>query len=201
MNCMRTTTSNGPISVAEDWTAAELLNAGWSEADLEWERLTAGVAEALAAGDRESAKQRAGQAVQVARADFEGIDPRLGTSLANYALRLPDDAGARLMIEARSVWAACGPWIDRLQAPRVARSSLFHMRMEQRSRDTYQGRWREKWAELAEEAKARIAALADGTGGTLPAGVLCGRWRRECPAMLNDTRKLMAAVILLAPGA
>jgi hypothetical protein len=27
------------------------------------------------------------------------------------------------------------------------------------------------------------------------------RWRRECPAMLNDTRKLMAAAfLLLAPG-
>ncbi len=46
-----------------------------------------------------------------------------------------------------------------------------------------------------------MAALADGSGGALPAAVLCDRWRRECPAMLNDTRKLMAAVILLAPGA
>lgn len=186
--------------MAEDWTAAELLNAGWSEADLEWERLTIGTAEALAAGDEESAKQRAGQALQIARAHFESIDPRLGTSLANYAVRLSDDAGAPLIVEARSVWAACGPWIDGLQAPRVARSSLFHMRMEQRSRDTYEGRWREKWAELAEEARARVAILAEGVGGTLPAGDICKRWRRECPAMLNDTRKLMAAVILLAPG-
>ncbi len=201
MNCMKTTTSSGPISVAEGWTAAELLNAGWSEADLEWERLTVGVAEALAAVDTEAARQCAGQALRVARAHFEAADPRLGTSLANFALRLPEQAGAPLMTEARSIWAACGPWIDRLRAPRVARSSLFHMRMEERSRDTYEDRWREKWRELAEEARARIAALAAGAGGTLPASVLCDRWRRERPAMLNDTRKLMAAVILLAPEA
>ena len=30
-----------------------------------------------------------------------------------------------------------------------------------------------------------------------PAGDALARWRRERPAMLNDTRKLMAAALLL----
>lgn len=186
--------------MAETWTASELLNAKWSEADLDWERATAAAAEALAAGDGESARRHAGQALRIARAGFERVDPRLGTSLANYALRLPAQEAAPLMAEARAVWASCGPWIARLQAPRVARSSLFHMRMEQQHRGTYEERWREKWAELAEEARGRLAALAGGAEGATAVGPMLDRWRRERPAMLNDTRKLMAAVVLLAPA-
>ena len=34
------------------------------------------------------AKDEAGRALQLARTDFEPIDPRLGTSLANYGLCL-----------------------------------------------------------------------------------------------------------------
>ena len=43
-----------------------------------------------------------------------------------------------------------------MDAPRVARSSLFHMRMELLHRDTYRARWQERWQEMADEAKARI---------------------------------------------
>ena len=85
-----------------------------------------------------------------------------------------------------------------MTAPRMARSSLFHLRMEQRHRPAYEERWQVKWHELAAEARGRIM----DSGHTLVSGeeaaALLARWRRERPAMLNDTRKLMAAVILLA---
>jgi hypothetical protein len=88
-----------------------------------------------------------------------------------------------------------------MSAPRVARSSLFHMRMEQRHRATYEDRWRVKWHDLAEEARARLLA-ADPAGPADPAAAAAAlaRWQRERPAMLNDTRKLIAAVLLLLPG-
>jgi hypothetical protein len=193
--------------VAETWSAQELLAAGWSEADLAWEGIAERAAEAVAQQDYVRAKDEAGQALQIARAEFEPIDPRLGTSLANFGLclhLLGHGAGvAPLYGEALEVWRSADPWIARLDAPRIARSSLFHMRMEARHRDTYRARWQERWREMALEAKARLEALNARPGA--PAGTASdasARWRRERPAMLNDTRKLMAAAfLLLAPPA
>src|SRR4029453_968013 len=91
-----------------------------------------------------------------AGASLEPSDPRLGTALANFGLCLEqvgDGGGARLFGEALDVWRASGPWIARMDAPRMARSSLFHMRMELAHRETYRARWQIRWREMAEEAK------------------------------------------------
>jgi hypothetical protein len=88
-----------------------------------------------------------------------------------------------------------------MDAPRTARSSLFHLRMELRHRETYRARWQERWRDMADEAKQRIEALSPSAcaADSVSADALA-RWRRERPAMLNDTRKLMAAAyLLLAP--
>lgn len=191
--------------MAERWTSRDLLSAGWREADLSWEHITEQALDAAAGNDAARAKDEAGSALQMARADFEAIDPRLGTSLANYGVCLElagqGDGSARLFGEALDVWRGCGPWIARMTAPRVARSSMFHMRMELRHRDTYRERWQVKWREIADEAQARLKALAaQGTADVSPSEVMA-RWQRERPAMLNDTRKLLgAAFLLLAPA-
>ena len=190
---------------AENWSPTELLAAGWAEADLAWERAAEAAIEAVARGEIARAKDEAGRTLRLARENFDAIDPRLGTSLANFAecLALAGnvEGTARLLGEAREVWAGAGPWIARMDAPRVARSSLFHMRMELRHRDTYRARWQQRWAEIAAEAKARLETLnrpAAITGAA--ASEALARWRRERPATLNDTRKLMAAgFLLLAP--
>ena len=194
--------------MAERWSVTELLSAGWTEADPVWEATTERAAEAAAQGDCERAKTEAGHALQLARAGFDPGDPRLGTSLANYGLclRLAGDAGSHetLYREALDVWCRADAWIARMDAPRVARSSLFHMRMEARHRDVYRERWLKRWREMADEATGRIAELRnakDVVAATAAADALA-RWRRERPAMLNDTRKLMAAAfLLLAPPA
>lgn len=197
--------SSGPISVPEAWSAKELLNAGWSEADLAWETVAERAAEGVARNDAAQAKDEAGRALQLARDAFEPIDPRFGTSLANYGLCLslgcPIEQNAFLFREALDVWRRTGPWIDRMDAPRVARSSLFHMRMEAQHRGTYRARWQQRWREIAAETTARIEALVNSQGAIdLPAADTLASWRRERPAMLNDTRKLMAAAfLLLAP--
>ncbi len=192
--------------MAESWSVQELLDAGWSEADLAWEAAAERVAEALAANDLALATEEAGKALRLARASFEPIDPRLGTSFANFGVCLTlagDNSGTdRLFADAVEVWRRADPWIARMDAPRIARSSLFHMRMEMRHRDTYRARWRERWLELSGEARARLEALSGDPGGSVGiGGDAFARWRRERPAMLNDTRKLMAAVcLLLAPA-
>jgi hypothetical protein len=193
--------------VAETWSVTELLSAGWTEADPAWEVAAEGAAEAASRNDNESAKSEAGHALQLARANFDPGDPRLGTSLANYGvcLRLAGDAGSHkaLFREAIEVWRRADAWIARMDAPRVARSSLFHMRMEARHREVYRERWLKRWKEIADEATAKVAALSDASYLQAAAAAdALARWRRERPAMLNDTRKLMAAsFLLLAPPA
>ena len=192
--------------VVESWSVEELLRAGWSEADLAWEGAAERTAEAVAQEHLIQAKTDAGLALRIARADLESIDPRLGTSLANYGLCLTlagHGEVAPLFGEALEVWRRADKWIARMDAPRIARSSLFHMRMEARHRDTYRARWQERWQEMAGDATLRLEALnpsVDAVGATSTDAL--ARWRRERPAMLNDTRKLMAAAfLLLAPSA
>ncbi len=186
----------------ETWDLKELVNAGWSETDLAWETAAESTADAAVQNDYLRAKEEAGQALQLARANFEPIDPRLGTSLANYgvclSLAADDQAKASLFAKALEAWKGSGPWIARMDAPRVARSSMFHLRMEARHRDTYRGLWQQRWREIAAETVKRLEALnAPDAAVTAPAGDTLIVWRRERPAMLNDTRKLMAAALLL----
>ena len=191
--------------VAETWSIQELLQAGWSEADLAWEATAERTAEAVAREDHTKAKGSAGEALQLARANFASNDPRLGTSLANYGMCLSlsgrSEDNMCLIREGLDVWRRSPGWIAHMEAPRMARSSLFHMRMEARHRSTYRARWQERWREIAAEATARSEALIvspDVRAAT--AADAFARWRRERPAMLKDTRKLVAAaVLLLAP--
>jgi hypothetical protein len=188
---------------ADGWTIEELFSAGWSEADLEWEEAGKTALQHLADGDFDRMREELGKSLRIANDNFAADDPRLGTSLANQAAAAI--AGGRPALAAHTlsdavrVWRSCDGWVAKMTAPRVARSSLFHMRMEQRHRPAYEARWRVKWGELVDEARAKI-----GDGASLAlvspaeAANQAARWRREHPAMLNDTRKLMAAVILLA---
>jgi len=187
--------------VAETWSLGEIVKAGWTEAELEWETLTESCAAALAAHDRATGHEAAAQAVQVARATFDLDDPRLGTALANHALCLADrdgDNGGRLLREATGIWRRTGSWVEKMTAPRSARSSLFHLRMELRHRETYEENWRVKWRDMADDAVRRVAGTADpAPADPERAAAALAAWQRERPAMLNDTRKLLAAVRLL----
>jgi hypothetical protein len=195
--------SGGPISVP-DWSNHELIVAGWSRDDLDWEADAAAHCAALAQGSEAEALAHSGACLLRAREFLAADDPRLATSLANHAARLArhgDAVASGLWREARDAWPRCKSWIAAMSAPRVARSSLFHMRMEQRHRDTYEERWRLKWRDMAESAGARLqAADPAAPGDPAAAAAALARWQRECPAMLNDTRKLMAATLLLLPG-
>ena len=188
----------------ETRTSAERAAAGWSEADLEWEAAIEAAVAALAEGDTATAGDRFAACVGIARA-FGEFDPRLGTSCANRAAFLAATGRAEsaglLLRDARVAWAGCDSWVAAMTAPRVARSSMFHMRMEQRHRATYEERWREKWAAWVAEARGRLGG--EGPLALLPpaeAAAALARWRREKPAMPNDTRKLMAAAMLLVAG-
>ncbi len=190
--------------MSEKWELNDLLQAGWSPSDLEWEQAAEAYAKSGVEGDAQRARESAGLALRIAREAFRPGDPRLATSVANQAQCIAPTDGAlaeKLLHEACLLWQACGPWIDAMQAPRVARSSMFHMRMEQRHRDTYRENWRSKWHGMSEKAMAKISDTDFvETSNANTAKDAWEQWQRERPAMLNDTRKLMAAVYLLLPG-
>jgi hypothetical protein len=195
--------SAGPISGPEAWPFEALLAAGWTPEDIEWERAAEGGLAALAQHPPEGARARFGEAVRIATAAFRPDDPRLGTSLANHAAAmLSAGEGAlagRTIADARRIWRDCDAWIATLTPPRGARSSLYHLRIEQRHRVTYEARRRSEWAALVAEARAALAGVGPlAFVSAAEAGERLSRWRRERPAGLGDARKLMAAVTLLA---
>ncbi|MGS1097743.1 hypothetical protein ACVCNR_24710 [Aquamicrobium terrae] len=181
----------------ENWTLAELVAAGWNESDLQWERLTEAALSELAEGRTEPARQRFAEALRLARAEFATNDPRLAASLSNQAATQGTLSG-RIEAAAAQAWTACDRWIDGMTAPRTARSSLFHLRMERLHRPAYEERWRVKAREL-------LAEVRNGLGETgqlelidpQEAVARLARWSQERPVTLSDPRKLMASVILL----
>ena len=186
----------------ERWSFEELAAAGWREEDIRWEVAAEVAMQRLADGDAEGLRKAFTRMVAVSNATFSADDPRIGTSLANYGAAIVAQGegrrAGRTIADARAIWRGAESWVAKMTAPRVAKSSLFHMRMEQRHRPTYEARWRAKWDELVEEARARMAPEPLRLLPPEAARERLARWKRERPAMLNDTRKLMAAVMLLA---
>ncbi len=195
--------SGAPTSGAEGAGLAALLAAGWSEADLAWERLQEEAAEKNQGGDRDAAAALWAEALRLARANFTGNDPRLAASLANQALarRQSGNAGTAtaLLEEALLIWDASGPWVEALEPERRARSSTFHLRLEAKHPGGYARHSRERYRALAAEGRAALLALREGKPPPFDG---LARWRREKPEGFTGGRKLMAAVLLLAgePG-
>ena len=195
--------SDGPILAPEGPSFAELIAAGWTADDLDWETEGTAALNLLAAGDRPRAAECFARMVRIANTAFPADDPRLATSLANQGAALvasgKTDLSGLSIRDARRIWQDSDAWIAGMSRPRMARSSLFHMRMERRHRATYEERWRVKWAELAREGRELV-----GDAGPLnlvssaEADRRLARWRRERPDVLDDSRKLIGAVLLLA---
>jgi len=187
--------------VADTPDPRSLLAAGWRAEELTWEGLQEQALGHAAAGQIAEAAARWAEALRLARAEFAKDDPRLAASLANHACGLRhgggDAAASRLLDEALSVWDASGDWIAALAPDRRARSSLFHLRLESKHRGAYDRFTEERNAALAAEGRAALQALRDGkTGADL--NLRLARWQKERPAGLTDTRKLLAAVLLIA---
>jgi len=187
--------------VASAFDPAAAAKAGWTEAELSWEALQESAAALAAQGRHDEAAPLWGKALFLARTHFSRDDPRLATSLANHAValrRAGNDGIARdLFAEALKIWDASAPWIDRLRVESQARSSLFHLRLEARHRGVYAKTARARLHRFAAEARAAVAALAEGAP---PPATGFSRWKGEKPPTYSDSRKLLAAALLVAPG-
>ena len=173
----------------------------WTDADAGWERLQLAAAEAFAAGDLVGAVATWAAALRTARASFEADDPRLATSLANYATALQqkgDPVPARLWQEALEVLDAAPAWLARQRFVRGARSSMFHLRLEAKHPGAYDVNLRRRGETLLRAARAAVAKLAAGASGQPPDHAALQALRG---ARYDAMRKVLAAAhLLLAPA-
>jgi hypothetical protein len=175
--------------------------AGWRSADLKWERLQEQGNARLLLGDGSGAERCFRHAGWVARWRFALSDPRRATTLANLALadRLAgrEARAKRRYAKARKLWLGADRWIGGMQIARRARSSLFHLRMEVRHWETYQDNMRNRMRAFAAETAEAMSALEQGKP---PPHRLYERWRGEKPSVFDDTRKFLAAALLVGVG-
>ena len=202
MSSTTTSMSAPPISASDAGTELAIARkAGWRRADLDWERLQETGNALLLAGDRAGAVRCFRRAGWIALLRFGRSDPRRAATLANLGLadRLAGREGRarRRYARARRLWAGVDAWIGTIEAARRARSSLFHMRMEARHWGTYQANMRVRMRAFAAETAAALAAIERGGP---PPHRLYARWRGEKPGVFDDTRKFLAAALLVGVG-
>ena len=200
MNFMTTSTFAPPISVSDpDAQLAVALRAGWCRADLDWESLQEQGNRLLLAGNRVEATRCFRRAGRISFWRFAKGDPRRVTTLANLALadRLAGFEGRarRRYAKARRLWTEVDVWIGGMEAARRARSSLFHLRMEARHWDTYQDNMRKRMRGIAAETAAALHAFEMGEPSPHR---FYQRWRGEKPSVFDDTRKFLAAALMIA---
>ena len=193
MSARRTSESDARSA---EWRAAR--SAGWRRSDVLWERWQECGNAAWANGDVSLARRRFLFAWYLARLFFRRGDPRIATSIANVGF-IAMEAGrfgraSRHYAHARRLWADVPEVIDGIEfRPRV-RSSLFHLRMETRHRKTYEANMRVRVAGFVTEAGQALEAAEAGAPSPHR---LYDRWRGERPAVFDDSRKLLGAVLLI----
>lgn len=187
--------------IAEDVAAEErcayALAPGFAAADLAWERCQERAALAFGAGDAAAAARLWEQALAIAEKHFGRGDPRCAASLTNHALvmrrRRQDYQAKRLFEDARVAWDESWRWIH-LMTPRPAGA---WQRLEHTNQlEVYDPGARSAFSALAERGRVATARLE--RYDELPAGGLAA-WRDLKPRQMTDLRKLLAAVLLIAP--
>jgi hypothetical protein len=113
------------------------------------------------------------------------------------AARLSGREGSARRLYARALarWAAVPALVATIEPARRARSSLYHLRMEAKHRETYVANQRKRLAGFVAEARLALEALAEGRE---PPVRLSERWRGEKPPVFDETRKLLSAALLIA---
>lgn len=171
---------------------------GWRRADLRWERLSEAAITAWQNGRRWRARILFYAAFWQTRLAFEGNDRRIATSLINLGITAGASSarGRAFFTQAQGAWQAARGDVDTMVVQPRSRSSLFHLRMEARHRDTFLANSRLRISRIIVETGESLDALALGTG-TL-AYRHFSRWRGERPTVFDDMRKILGACLLIA---
>lgn len=172
-------------------SARVALQAGWGRRDLLWESLMEQGCAHFATGD-----------VPTARRAFRRARLLCWLLPAADLRRAASDAALGVVLHAPDRLARASDAFDQHAAQAIAamriapraRSSLFHLRMEARHRDTYHANMRKRLTAIAGET---ARSLADMAAGQAPAHRLYARWLGERPSVHDDTRKVLSACLLI----
>jgi hypothetical protein len=192
-------TNFGPNALEPAAEAPEARGAAgaFAASDLAWERCQEQAALAFRAGDAAHAARLWEQALTIAEQHFGRGDPRLAASLTNQALVMrrqrQDYQAKRLFEDALVAWGETWRWIHLMtpQPAGIADGPERSNRLE-----IYDAAARTTFAALAERGRVTTAWLE--RYDELPAGGLT-EWLQIKPRRLTDLRKLLAAVLLIAP--
>jgi hypothetical protein len=189
-------TNFGPIA-PEPAAEARGPAGAFAASDLAWERCQEQAALAFRAGDAAHAARLWGQALTIAEQHFERGDPRLAASLTNQALVMrrqrQDYQAKRLFEDAILAWGETWRWIH-LMTPRPA--GVAGQLEASNQLEIYDARQRRAFTALAE--RGRLVTLRLERHDELPRGGLVERLDIK-PRRMTDLRKLLAAVLLIAP--
>ena len=187
------------MSKSVDREVRAALAAGWSRNDLRWERLQEFANRACIENRRGRASGGFVLAALLALTCFRDGDPRRIASLANFAFvvrRFGVERSARhLYGRAGGQWTRVERSLESIEIRPRARSSLFHMRMEALHRERYEENMRLRLGRFVQETAECLDCLMNAE--PVPHR-LFERWRGEKPYVFDDTRKVLAACLLVA---
>jgi hypothetical protein len=164
-------------------------------ADIAWERCQEQAAIAFRSGDAILPSRLWAEGLDIAEKRFGRGDPRLATSLTNQALvlrrRRQDYQAKQLFQDALAVWDQSWRWIHLMTPARAAYGARYCQQL-----DIYGPEARAWFNALAQRGRAATVAL-ERHDQRLEAGLEW--WFMLKPHRMSDLRKLLGAVLLIAP--
>jgi len=178
-----------------DWTAAR--RSGWSWGDILWESTMVSALEAHQNNRPARSRRLFHRANIIAKIWFAPTDIRRATVLVNFAKLNSMTSGRgknKLQMKALKIWQHAPEQIKLMQIAPRTRSSLFHLRMEALHRDTFHDNFRRRFVNFAREFQETCTHLGEVNG---PKHRHFSRWKGEKPTVFDDTRKILAACLLV----
>jgi hypothetical protein len=176
-------------------TPSDVASSAALAADLAWERSQEQAAIAFRAGDPINPPRLWATALDIAEKQFGRGDPRLASSLTNQALamrrRREDYQAQKLFREALDVWDDSWRWIHLMTSGRPGNRARRSDHLDVYGRDA-----RAWFNALARQGRAATVAL-ERHDEPLARGL--DEWFALKPSRMGDLRRLLGAVLLIAP--
>lgn len=171
---------------------------GWNRTDLVWERLLEESLLNLANGFPKRARIQMKFASLIAGLNFAKNDLRHATCHANFGIMEVErgrfDLAKSHQDKALAIWKFAVCQIEGMVIRPRTRSSLYHMRMEVLHRDQYHQNLRKRIGLIAEEMEQKIKCISTGISSETRH---FSRWKGEKPPQFDDSRKILAACLLI----
>ena len=174
-------------------------DSGWSRSEIAWERVQEVANSRVVSGSIIRPAVMFLLAYLLGELAMGRQDRRRITALANLAYTFrrfgAEQIARNLYRKADRRWRSLPLSLDHIEISPRARSSLFHMRMEAVHRETYRANRVRRLENFVAESAECLGSLC--AGNQLPHR-LYSRWMGEKPPVFDDSRRILAACLLIA---